>query len=277
MASDSDSKLGIGRQRFLSDVIEHALSTGRRTPSDFLRHFPPRVMMEALAGRAELRARILFAAVGTRTPVGERKTPESAAGDLEIALEVNETDPETILTIYTADDRVQTLDEQKLWTFVAEGEFWNATEGIEADIARAHIGFILERAVKESLLTQRQIVDSITLEELTAALPREVLTRLIETALDRGRNKRMFRDENLLEVAPISMLVDHVALPVLWERVVDPHVADAHDLSEPLAGRRQSKGPAKRRSSSAPSAEQAIQAFDEDSTQDVMRATADGE
>lgn len=277
MTSDHGSQLGIGRQRFLSDVMEHALAAGRRSPADFFRFFPPKTLMGALEGRADLRARILFAGVGTRTAIGERKSLESAASDLEIALEVNETDPETILTIFSADERVMHLDEQALWSFLAEGDFWNATQGIEAEIARAHVSYIIERAVAESLVTPRQIVESITLEELSAALPREALTRVIDRALARGRDNKRFRDQDLLEVVPVPTLAEHVPLPVLWNRIVVPHVADAHDLSTPLAGRRPGSVPAGERRARPPSAAQAVAAFDEDSTQDVLQAQADGE
>jgi len=37
-----DSKLGTGKERFLVQVMVHALEAGWRTPEDFVRHFPPR-------------------------------------------------------------------------------------------------------------------------------------------------------------------------------------------------------------------------------------------
>src|SRR5690606_9650837 len=43
------SKLSAPRDRFLAAVVEHALSAGRRDAKDFLRHFPPRDVMNALA------------------------------------------------------------------------------------------------------------------------------------------------------------------------------------------------------------------------------------
>ena len=58
------SKLPEPRQRFLAQVVEHGLTTGLRTPEEFLRHFSPTTIMHALADEPARRARILETTIG---------------------------------------------------------------------------------------------------------------------------------------------------------------------------------------------------------------------
>ena len=58
------SQLSKGRERFLAHVIEHGFEVGRRSPEDFVRHFPPTIIMEGLKDNAKLRADILVQATG---------------------------------------------------------------------------------------------------------------------------------------------------------------------------------------------------------------------
>ena len=58
-----ESGLKEGRDRFLAHAIEHALSSGRRSPEDFLRFFPPSTIMKGLADSPGLRAQILVEAI----------------------------------------------------------------------------------------------------------------------------------------------------------------------------------------------------------------------
>jgi hypothetical protein len=68
------SKLDKGRERFLAHAIEHALETGRRTPEDFIRHFPPKAIMEGLAQEPKLRGAILVLTTGLKPKISEKKT-----------------------------------------------------------------------------------------------------------------------------------------------------------------------------------------------------------
>ena len=277
MTTNDGSKLGIPRQRFLSDVCEHALSTGRRSPADFVRHFPPQALMTALVSRADLRAKILFATVGMRTPIGERKSPEAAAADLELALEVGETDPETIVTLLEPDERVRHLDERALWAFITEGDFWNSTDGLELEIASAHVSFILERALAEKLVTEREIIDSLTVEQLARSLPHEKLVQLLSRALERGREDRPFREGDLLYMVPISSLAEHVPLPLLWNDVVVRRIAEPRGLCGAVAKaeEREPGSPSKRLR--VPPLRRRPDFFDDHSTQDVVRGFLDAE
>ena len=67
------STLSKGRERFLAHVIEHGFEVGRRSPEDFVRHFPPTLIMEGLRDQAKLRANILVAATGLKEKVAIKK------------------------------------------------------------------------------------------------------------------------------------------------------------------------------------------------------------
>lgn len=230
------SKLGGGRQRFLAHVIEQGLAAGRRTPADFIRHFPPAQLMEALRRRPDLRARILGPTTGIKERIAEKKSVESSAEDLQLALDLGETDAETIVALMAADDRVRYLDHQALWAYVSEGEFWKATDGIDFEIARAHVSYILERAMGEALLTPRALSEGLGIERLSELLPREELGRLVMTALERGRERKPFRDEDLLEAVPLPVLTEYVPLELLWDAVVIRRIAEVHGFAEVAEG-----------------------------------------
>lgn len=281
LTSEFVSKLGAGKQRFLAHVIEHGITAGRRTPADFVRHFPPAAIMRALVKRPDLRARILFATTGLRTPIGERKDIESAADDVRIALEVGETDAETIVSLMSTDDRVRYFDARALWEYVSEGEFWIHAEGIDLEIARAHVSFILERALVEKLITAREIIDSLGVERLADVLPRDLLGKLLSVALQRGREKKRFEDEDVLSAVPIDALAEHVPLAELWQQVVVRRIAEAQGFVDPLPppetapvedGDRTAESERPHAAEAEPplSVEQALRAFSDESTNDVI-------
>ena len=276
------SKLAAGRQRFLAYVIDDGISTGRRTPADFVRHFPPAAIMQALVKRPDLRARILFATTGLRTPIGERKDIESAAEDVRIALEVGETDAETIVSLLAPDDRVRYFDAKALWAYVAEGDFWAHAEGIDLDIARAHVSFIVERALMEKLISAREIVEALGVERLAQALPRELLGNLLSVALERGRDKKRFEDEDVLSTVPVASIAEHVPLWDIWRDLVIRRIAEVQGFVDampepetpaPEDGERTTESerpPAERAAEPPLSVEQAVRAFSDESTNDVI-------
>src|SRR5258706_14739404 len=116
-----ESKLSEGRQRFLAHAIEHGLSHGRRTPEDFIRHFPPAAIMHGLRDQPQLRSNILVIATGVRAKIALTKPAESCGIDLQIAREEGEADAETVVQLFDPDDRVRYLDGIALWGFVTEG------------------------------------------------------------------------------------------------------------------------------------------------------------
>ena len=227
------SKLAHGHERFLAHVIEHGLFVGRRSPEDFIRHFPPAVIMEGLGNRPDLRSAILVVATGVRPKVAEKKTATSAGDDLQIALDEGETDAETIVTLFDADDRVRYLDREELWAYVTEGRFWEVEPSDAAGLDRAqkHVAYILERALADELITHRDVVEGITVQKLAELLPRPELERLLSSVLSNARRATAFTEVDVLATVPCTTIVRHVPLALIWARVVVPKIAESHGLA----------------------------------------------
>jgi len=223
------SQLVQGKQRFLAHVVHHALESRRRKPEDFLRHFPPEALMEGLASKADLRGRLLAGATGLKEEVAMKTSLEAATELLRVALESGATEAEAVLALFDPDDRVRFLDPKKLWAFVAEGDLARG-DGIEFEIAKSTVAYILDRAIQEKLTTAREVVDGISLDKLAQLLPRAELAWILTAAVSRGRARKPFRDEDLLEEAPTRVLTEHVPLTLVWEKVIVPHIAEAHGL-----------------------------------------------
>ena len=224
------STLDEAAQRFLARAIAHALARGRRTPGDLLRHFPPSAIMKGLAQNAELRAFILASTTGIKEKIALRKSWEDAAADLRLAFDEGETTAEAIVELFPADACVRHLEAQKLWQFLGEGDFWNVAPSDQAatGIAREHVAYLLDSALEEELLDQRDIVEAITVPELADRLPREHLGALLRCALDNGKNRLSFTAVDLLGTTGPRILVQYVPLPHLWNAVVRPRIARRH-------------------------------------------------
>ncbi|HVJ21022.1 MAG TPA: hypothetical protein VM686_36680 [Polyangiaceae bacterium] len=224
------SNLKDGRQRFLSHVIQHALACGRRSPDDFIRHFPPSAIMEGLKDQAQLRGRLLVMATGVKEKIAVRKSVTSAGEDLQIALDEGATTAEAVLTLFEADDRVRYLDPQRLWSFIVEGEFWNVAASKKDDFERCkdHLAFILDRALEDKLLTHRDVVEGVTVGELVMRLPKGELHKIIEGALANSHRNAPFTESDLLGTMPPATLLKYVPLPHLWSAVVASKVAAVH-------------------------------------------------
>lgn len=228
-----ESQLPEGWQRFLAHVIEHGFDVGQRVPDDFIRHFPPGAIMRALESEPKLRANILVICAGTRHKIAIKKSAESCGEDLQIALDEDETDAETIVTLFDPDDRVRFLDSQELWRYVTDGDFWQTERKSNPKVherAAAHIAYIVDRALVDGLIDHREIVEGITTQKITELLPREALHRLIAGALSASHEGHAFSERDLLTLCPPSMLASHVPLAILWERVVAPKIAARHKL-----------------------------------------------
>jgi len=232
--SDFESKLGQGRERFLAHLIAHALDLGRRTPQQFIEHFPPAAIMQGLRDRPTLRANILVITTGIRTKIALKKSAASAGEDLQIALDEGEADAETIVTLLDPDDRVRYLDAKKLWRFITEGDFWNAGAGDKQafEQAKEHIAYMLDRALKDELVSHRDIIEGITIHKLAELLPRAELEKIITGALTAAHGGKPFTEGDLISAIPTMTIVKHVALPLIWERVVVGKIAEAHGYAD---------------------------------------------
>ena len=221
------SSLEDGSQRFLARAIQHGLKRGRRTPDDFLRHFPPSAIMRGLEHNAALRAFILASTTGIKERIAFRKSWEDAAADLKLAFDEGEASAEAIVELFPADECVRHLEARKLWQFLTEGEFWNADEPA-AGVAREHIAYLLDSALEEELIDQRDVVEAITVQELANRMPREHLGALLRRALENGERRRNFTAVDMLATAGPHVLVECVPLPHIWNAVVRPRIAKRH-------------------------------------------------
>jgi hypothetical protein len=224
------SNLGDGRQRFLSQVIAHALASRLRSAKDFIRHFPPRAIMLALASQPRLRANIIVPTIGLHEKVALKKSAESTGEDLQIALDEAVIDEDAIVRLFEPDDRVRYLDEKKLWTFLVEGDFWKTTasQASELAIAKQNLAYIVDCSRVNGLITDHDIVEGLTLDRILDSLPKSELTRLVRSAVTGGRHGRPFDDEALLSALPPTALLDHISLAQMWESVVLSRVALPH-------------------------------------------------
>jgi hypothetical protein len=226
----STSDLGDGNQRFLSEVVAHAIACGRRSAKDFVRHFPPKAIMLALEGEPRLRAKIVVTTIGLHEKVALRKSAAALGEDLQIALDEGVIDEDSILRLFEADDRVRYLDAKKLWAFVAEGDFWRATPGQAGDpaVAKEHLAFIVDCARANGLVTDHDVIEGLTIDRILELVPKNELVKLLRSALVEGRHGRAFDDEALLDAMPPAALLDHVPLAQMWESVVVPRIAVPH-------------------------------------------------
>ena len=113
----------------------------------FLRHFRPLDLMAALEPAPELRKDILVAA-GLHEKIARRKSPESAAEDLRIALDEGITTASDVLGLLKPDDRVRYLNRAKLFAFAVEDGFYSGQKnGAEHEKSVDRLLFIIESAI----------------------------------------------------------------------------------------------------------------------------------
>ena len=229
------SKLGHGRERFLAHVVEYALSSGRRTPEDFIRHFPPATIMVGLRDRPSLRANILMTTTGIKFRIAVKKSAESAGEDLKIALDEAETSPAIVVSLFDPDDRIRHLSDKALWQFLIEDKFWSASssDAEASKKATEHVAFILDRALQDKLITHRDIIEGISVNRIAKLLPRAQLEKIITAALTVGQESKPFTEARLVDAVGSQTLLAHVPLEDIWNSMVAPKIAEAHGFVEP--------------------------------------------
>lgn len=216
------STLATSRDRFLAAVLHYAGSEGWRTPDDFLRHFGPRILVNALASDDALRVRLLVATTRVNERLAMRKTAASAAEDLALALDEGLTTPAKILALLPVDDRVRYLDATKLWAFLSEVEFWkgDVSDPEQRDRFIQRVTFLIEAALREGVLRLQDVADGIGFKRIANCLPRAELQRVVEHALSRARDGHQLSEEQLLEAVSLRSLMHHVPLEHIWSEVV---------------------------------------------------------
>lgn len=183
--------------------------------------------MRSLATEPERRGRILEATTGLRARIANKKSPDSSAEDLQIALDEKITTPGTVLTLLTPDDRVRFLDAHLLWGFIVEPKYGAGSVELGEQIPeiREHTTFIIETALEEQLLNHRDVVSAISVNMLVDRLPRSELAAVFERVLEEGRDGLAFTDELLFQMVPMDVIVAHVPLATLWKWVIGAKIA----------------------------------------------------
>ncbi len=225
------SGLGTGREGFHSEITEYALKIGERSAEDFIRHFSPSKIMDALAARPTERARIIAEATGVHDRVAHKMSPENSGEALEIALEENVTTPADIVRLFQPDDRQRYLERKALWKFVIEGEPWKvtATSKPAFERAKAFVAYVIQRGLQNMLMSHDELIEALTVQRLAEHLPREQLANIIGAAL---RRDDKFSEVHLLEAVPPTVLVKHVPLEYIWQRAIVPLIAERHEYME---------------------------------------------
>ncbi len=223
------SALDVPWRRFIAAAIDHSMRIGLRTPADFLRHFSPADIMESLTDRAEARAQIVEKATGLKRSIGLHKTVASCAADLQIALEQGAIEPIGVIRLLNPDDIAREISGERLWRYVTEDKFWLVDRKTdEFELARAHIAFLLERALSEQLVSHSELVDWLTPDQIAHYIPRKALASLLHGALEVGRAERGFTAAHVLALVPASVLAEHVHLAHIWRSVIVPMMERAH-------------------------------------------------
>jgi hypothetical protein len=229
-SSWESSPLKSGAERFLVRVTTHVLESGYRTPEDFLRHFKPLELMEALESAPELRKDILMAA-GLHEKIARRKSAQSAAEDLRLALDEGVTSAAEILTLITPDDRVRYLNRSKLFAFAVEDGFFSGQKnGAEHEKAVDRLLSILESAIAEKLVSISDVASSIGFESITHRLPLKELQRVVEHALVLGSRSEPFTEHALFEIVPLRSILSYVPMDQIWNKVVVAKILAPADL-----------------------------------------------
>jgi hypothetical protein len=221
--------------RFLSRIIQHTLQNDWQTPDDFLQHFTPNELMQSLASANALRSKLLVKLANVHEKIAAKKSIDSAAEDLRLALEEGITTAEAVVEQYPADDRVKYLKGAKLWNFMFAEPFYKTTPA-DGDAAHARavrrLNFILECALEEQVVTLAQIADGIGFECIAEHLPAEDLRKLLVIALRQGRQNQGLTEPALLDVVALSRLLTLVPLAITWQNVVVDRIAKANGWAD---------------------------------------------
>jgi hypothetical protein len=221
-----DSHHTTGRERYLAQVMEYVLAESWANGEDFLRHFPPRKIITTLKDQDDLRVELLVKAGKVHEKLAAKKSIESAAEDLELAVSEGICEPREVLEVFKPDDRITHLEATELWKFANEGEFYSVG-AIDTDYERvlARIVFMIEQALDQRLLTLEDIGDALTFDEIASLMPIERLQDVVRHALKEGRTGDPLTEESLLSIVPLPELLGFFDLEQVWKRVILAKVA----------------------------------------------------
>ena len=240
------SDLASTSSRWLSRALQHTLNSAWQTPDDFLQHFGPDTIMQALADADEIRARLLVKLANVHERIAAKKSLSSASEDLRLAIDEHVTTPEAVLELFQADDRVRYLKAPLLWRFMFEDTFYLT---LPSDGESAHqravrrLTFLVKCGLEESLVTLKDLVDGIEIERLADCLPPEELRRIVARAMHLGREKALLDEERLFDLVPLEKVLGFVPLDVVWQNVILRRIAEPYGFVEESSVRKSGAPP----------------------------------
>ncbi|HVW26772.1 MAG TPA: hypothetical protein VHC69_15495 [Polyangiaceae bacterium] len=75
------------------------------------------------------------------------------------------------------------------------------------------------------MIEEREVVDALTVRELSNRLPREELGAMLLRALRNAERGAKFSEADLLATTPPRVIVQHVPLTQIWDALIGPRIA----------------------------------------------------
>jgi len=127
---------------------------------------------------------------------------------------------------------VRFLPAQALWAYLVEDPFWKAAKRDDAGFERAKsmVAFMLDRALKDNLVSHQEVVEGIRVDKLAQLMPRPELEIALDAALAAGRRGQPFSDGNLIAELGTKTLAAYIPLSHIWDEVIHPCIASDHGL-----------------------------------------------
>jgi hypothetical protein len=98
--------------------------------------------------------------------------------------------------------------------------------------ALARMTFIMERALAEGVLKLEDLGDGISYREIAKQLPLDELQKVVEHALTLGRAGRPLTEKTLIDTVTLPHLVGYLPLEQLWQKVAVTKIAGPLGLGE---------------------------------------------
>jgi hypothetical protein len=223
--------------RWLADVLTalHGASQPLRSPRNFYSAFPPRLVLQALSERADLRVRLVRAITGGAPTLLRRLAPADLAAQIELlvaedlpaterSLRAEEDRSLSVLDLYLKYldpcDLAAYLPVTTLWEYESHDAWWTRDA---AGPGRALMVAELKSIRKHAVLSDSDILDVLGDETFERDLPVAVRTGLRAAARKAAREGRPFKDADLFASVRSAdglrdltdELADHVPLPML--------------------------------------------------------------
>lgn len=214
------SSAGGAKERFLRRVVDEALEHGWRTAPEFLRAFPPAVLVESLP--AELRTRLLVEGAKIPAKIAVRHSAAAAREDLEIALDEGLTTAQSLCALIPGEARARHLDAGRLWAFATGGE-WLGRAALDEDSRRRaveRIRNIVRFAAAEGLVEEGATLSSIAPSELAARASVPALRRAFALAVESAERGEVLDKEELYDLVGAAQVLEALPPDQLWAEVV---------------------------------------------------------